>query len=87
MKIVSSFKLNPFPFDEADCLNSKNYGDAFATTQNQNSGEMDGFTNDDDELFNVFPPFIHNDTFQTNGQDESTSSGPIFSLLTRANQS
>lgn len=87
MRIVSSFKLNPFPFDNFD----DHFGDNFenADELDRQNAKFNGqhyseFTQNDDELFNVFPPFLQNDAFQID-QQEGSSSGPIFSLMSNTN--
>lgn len=82
MKIVSSFKLNPFSF-EGDNFNDPDYFsfDCDVPTEHL-SKKFDEAKNEDQ--FNLFEPFSK-DTFQNEGIP-LPSSGPIFSLMSQADQ-
>ena len=86
-KIVSSFNLNLFPFEnieEDQDDNEELYvplirkeGELATALQNEKEDEYD-------DMLKVFQPFVSNDAFQNSSPEEEGSSGPIFSLMSRA---
>lgn len=82
MKIVSSFKLNPFSF-EGDSFNDSDYFSFDCGAQTKHlSKQFDEAKNEDQ--FNLFEPFSE-DTFQSE-EIPLPSSGPILSLMSQADQ-
>lgn len=84
-KLLIKFNLNQFPFEnieedlhEGETSIYKQFG------QVEDKSKLQEYE-DEDEMFNVFPPFVENETFQTSGQRGSP--GPILSLMSQAKYS
>lgn len=82
-KIISNFKLNPFPFENIEEDYNDNSDDHYEASQeyDQNQNIVNLQQDYEGEMFNVFQPFMQNEEFQTLDSHEHPSSGPIFSLM------
>lgn len=90
MKILSNFKLNPFPIESDE---DDNYEANYDESQFSNSASRkrmnrlyEDIQNSEANLFNIFEPFSAGDESLQNEElkHEGSSPGPIFSLLSKA---
>lgn len=82
----NSFKANPFPLNKIDENYTDSLGNSYGQQPINDEQHFSDIHNDDyDQIFDVFTPFT-NDTFKNYGNMDDSSSGPIFSLISGANQ-
>lgn len=81
MKLLAKFNLNPFPFENIEEEQQEGEGSIYPKFEQRENKFQKDFE-DEDEMFNLFSPFVENEAFQIS--DRGGSSGPILSLMSQS---